>query len=87
MSDDLSMQALEGELADRAEASIAAGCDMILHCNGEMREMEEVASVCPVLEGRALERAQAAEAMLREPGEFDVDAARARYRDLLEPSV
>ena len=87
MSDDLSMQALEGELADRADASIAAGCDMILHCNGEMREMEEIAAVCPVLEGRALERAQAAEAMLREPDEIDVDAARARYRDLLEPSV
>ena len=87
MSDDLSMQALEGELADRADASIAAGCDMILHCNGEMREMEEIAAVCPVLEGRALERALAAEAMLREPNEIDVDAARARYRDLLEPSV
>lgn len=87
MSDDLSMQALDGELADRADASMAAGCDMILHCNGEMREMEEVASVCPVLEGRALERALAAEDMLREPDEIDVDAARARYRDLLEPSV
>ncbi|WP_075996318.1 beta-N-acetylhexosaminidase [Salaquimonas pukyongi] len=87
MSDDLSMQALEGTLADRTEASIGAGCDMVLHCNGDMREMTEVASVCPVLEGRALERAENAEALLVESGEIDVDAARARYRDLLEPAV
>ncbi|MCB1384915.1 MAG: beta-N-acetylhexosaminidase [Nitratireductor sp.] len=87
MSDDLSMQALDGDLAHRAEASIAAGCDVILHCNGDMREMEEIAAICPVLDGRALERAGRAEAMLGGGDEIDVDAARARYRDLLEPSV
>lgn len=87
MSDDLSMQALEGDLEHRAEASIAAGCDMILHCNGDMREMERVASVCPVLEGEALERSDRALARIEQPDEIDVDVMKARYRDLLAPSV
>lgn len=85
MSDDLSMEALEGDLAHRAQASLDAGCDVVLHCNGEMAQMEEVASVCPVLEGVALERAEAALAMLGSAGEIDVDALRLEYRQLVGP--
>jgi len=59
MSDDLSMQALSGGLAERAEAALAAGCDIALHCNGDMREMIAVAEAAPSLEGTALERFQA----------------------------
>lgn len=84
MSDDVSMEALEGDFGQRTEAAISAGCDVVLHCNGEMKEMDEVASVCPVLEGDALRRAEAAMAMIGEPEEFDVDAARTRYREMLE---
>ena len=87
MSDDLSMEALEGDFAHRTDACFAAGCDVVLHCNGTMREMQEIASVCPVLEGVSLERAQSATAMLVEPDEIDVDALRARYREILEPMV
>ncbi len=43
VSDDLSMQALSGSLGERARAAMAAGCDLALHCNGEMEEMAEVA--------------------------------------------
>ncbi len=42
MTDDLSMEALSGTIAQRAAASIAAGCDIILHCNGEPAEMQAV---------------------------------------------
>ena len=44
MSDDISMGALSGSIADRSRAAIAAGCDVVLHCNGEMAEMREVAA-------------------------------------------
>jgi beta-N-acetylhexosaminidase len=57
MSDDVSMKALRGPIRARAEASIAAGCDLALHCNGDLSEMREVAEASPALAGRAAERA------------------------------
>ena len=60
MTDDLSMKALKGPMEGRARAALDAGCDMLLHCNGDMPEMEAVADAAPVLEGKALERAGAA---------------------------
>ncbi len=63
MTDDLSMRALQGTLAQRAERAIAAGCDMILHCNGQMAEMADVASAAPGLGGVAAARADAALAL------------------------
>ena len=44
LSDDLSMQALSGTLGERAAASLAAGCDIALHCNGKPEEMDQVAA-------------------------------------------
>ena len=44
MSDDLSMKALQGDFATRAERAMAAGCDLVLHCNGDMAEMQAVDS-------------------------------------------
>ncbi|MGB7285730.1 MAG: beta-N-acetylhexosaminidase [Salaquimonas sp.] len=85
MSDDLSMQALEGDFAHRTDACFGAGCDLVLHCNGVLKEMDEIASVCRVLEDEALERAEATTALFSEPDEIDVDALRARYREILEP--
>lgn len=56
MCDDVSMEALDGTIAERTRDVIAAGCDGALHCNGKMDEMEQVAANSPVLEGRALTR-------------------------------
>jgi beta-N-acetylhexosaminidase len=79
ISDDLSMRALSGGLADRARDALAAGCDVVLHCNGEMAEMASVVGGTGRLEGRAAERAAAALARLpAAPEPFDAPAAGAR---------
>lgn len=44
MTDDLSMKALSGSFEERAAKSLDAGCDLVLHCNGDMTEMRAVAS-------------------------------------------
>ena len=51
MSDDVSMNALAGSIAERTRAIFAAGCDMVLHCNGKLDEMREVAAETPELSG------------------------------------
>src|SRR5438093_7453830 len=48
MSDDISMGALSGAIENRARAAIAAGCDVVLHCNGRLDEMQAVASAVPL---------------------------------------
>ncbi len=82
MSDDISMGALSGSLAERSRAAIAAGCDVVLHCNGKLAEMEEVASAAPVLAGDAKRRADAALMLRSAPDEFDVAAARRLFGKL-----
>jgi beta-N-acetylhexosaminidase len=82
MTDDLSMKALGGTMRDRADASIQAGCDMLLHCNGDMEEMTEVAVAAPRLAGRAAERAAAARAPARHTQDFDPEAAADRLASL-----
>jgi beta-N-acetylhexosaminidase len=83
MSDDLSMKALDGPLSVRAKQSLFAGCDLVLHCNGDMNEMKEVASEVTDLKGHALKRSEQALAHLSVPGAFDPAAAEARLAALL----
>ena len=83
MSDDLSMKALDGPLNVRAKAALFAGCDVVLHCNGDMNEMKDVALETGVLEGAALRRANQALSLLLEPKPFDPAAAEARVAALL----
>jgi beta-N-acetylhexosaminidase len=56
MTDDLSMKALKGDFTDLAQQSIAAGCDLVLHCNGDMAEMQAVIEGCGPLSDRAMVR-------------------------------
>lgn len=77
MSDDVSMNALTGSIAERTRAIVSAGCDMVLHCNGELAEMRQVAAEAPVLSGEALKRAQRALAARKPPQPLDREAARA----------
>ncbi|WP_281825734.1 glycoside hydrolase family 3 N-terminal domain-containing protein [Jannaschia rubra] len=77
MTDDISMGALPGDMAQRCTRAIAAGCDVILHCNGEAAEMEAVAATAPRLEGRSADRAARALAMRADPAPLDIEAAHA----------
>jgi len=81
MSDDLSMKALKGPFAERTRAALDAGCDVVLHCNGDLGEMKAVAAGLNELDGRCLERADAARAAARRPQPFDAAAAEARLAE------
>jgi beta-N-acetylhexosaminidase len=83
MTDDISMGALSGSFTGRAEAAIRAGCDLVLHCNGDPAEMEQVAGAVPELAAEALRRTDAALAARREPAEHDRRALEARFDRLL----
>jgi beta-N-acetylhexosaminidase len=84
MSDDISMGALSGSLSERSAAAIAAGCDMVLHCDGELAEMRAVAAAVPALAGEAARRAAAALATKRPAVPFDVAASRVEFSRLLK---
>ncbi|MFC5388872.1 beta-N-acetylhexosaminidase [Brevundimonas bullata] len=84
MSDDLSMKALSGTLTQRAEQSLKAGCDVILHCNGDLDEMRQVADGTGKLKGEARRRAEAAlKRIIHTPEPLDVAEARARLEAAL----
>ncbi|SFJ55149.1 glycoside hydrolase family 3 N-terminal domain-containing protein [Jannaschia pohangensis] len=82
MTDDISMGALPGDMASRCRASIEAGCDVILHCNGEREDMETVAENAPALSEAGLLRADRALSMRAGPVELDIEAAHAELADL-----
>jgi len=85
MTDDLSMKALSGSFRERAERSLKAGCDMLLHCNGEMAEMLAVAEGAAKLDGKRQDRALAAEAARERIEDFDPEDAESRLNDMLGP--
>jgi beta-N-acetylhexosaminidase len=84
MSDDISMGALSGSLGERACGALAAGCDVILHCNGDMAEMESVAAAAPQLQGAASRRAAAALTVRHPPASFEVAPKRAEFAALMK---
>ena len=84
LTDDLSMKALSGTFRERAEASLKAGCDVVLHCNGDLAQMRQVADGVGKLKGRAKQRAVAALArIVHTPEPLDPVEARLRFNALL----
>ena len=87
MSDDVSMNALSGTLAERTRASLKAGCDVALHCNGKMDEMQQVAAESPELSGKAAERASAALASRKPTAAIDLARARQDFAAMMAGQV
>ena len=83
ISDDLCMRALTGTPGERASAAIAAGCDVVLHCNGDLDEMREVARASPPLSAAARVRLARAQAMLGPAEPLDRAAAERRLANLI----
>lgn len=86
MTDDLNMQALSGDLGQRTASSMAAGCDIALHCKGDMAEMQMVAAACGRLNPAALIRADRALAQRHAPDAVDIAALAAEF-DRLMPTA
>ena len=83
MGDDVSMGALSGSIGERSRASLVAGCDVVLHCNGRLDEMQAVAAEAPELNGEAARRAAAALARRKAPAAIDLADSRREFADLM----
>ena len=82
MSDDLGMKALSGPFDARAEAALAAGCDVVLHCEGDLAEMEAVAKGTGLLGANGLRALAATAAVRRKPRAPLHDMAAASFQVL-----
>jgi beta-N-acetylhexosaminidase len=83
MTDDISMQALSGTVAERGTKALAAGCDLVLHCNGKMDEMVTLPDALGPMSPAAQARADAALALRRAPNPIDIPAAEAELASLM----
>ncbi|OHV89090.1 beta-N-acetylhexosaminidase [Mesorhizobium sp. ORS 3428] len=84
MSDDTSMKALSGDFPTKAAAILAAGCDLVLHCNGVFEEMSGIASRTTALEGKSLARAERALTYIKDRDAADESAIRAEFATYFE---
>lgn len=82
MTDDLNMQALGGDLTSRTALSMAAGVDIALHCNGDFKQMVEVARAAGAMSAVTLKRAAKVIASRPQPCTADIEALEAELAAL-----
>lgn len=86
MSDDISMKALQGDIGERSAAAIAAGCDIVLHCNGKMEEMQAIAASVGELSAASQARVDRVFEWLDPVQPVDITQLESRWAELLEGS-
>jgi beta-N-acetylhexosaminidase len=83
ISDDVSMKALKGDVGELSLAAVEAGCDAVLHCNGNLREMDRVARLTPRLTQSSLERLERGARLPQTRTDLNLTSARRRIEALL----
>jgi beta-N-acetylhexosaminidase len=83
MTDDISMEALSGSVGERSQASIKAGCDLVLHCNGNLEEMREVVEFSGKQSDESAARCAHALTFRKRPTDIDIHALEAEFQALL----
>ena len=92
MTDDLGMDALGGSLQQRGRRAREAGCDVLLHCSGFLKdpaailnEMRDVADAAGALDGLSLQRADRVMTQLEAPRAVAIDDLQTEYAELIAP--
>ncbi|KNG95479.1 glycoside hydrolase family 3 N-terminal domain-containing protein [Pseudaestuariivita atlantica] len=83
MTDDISMEALEGTVAERSAAALAAGCDVTLHCNGDLAEMRDIAATLPPMTQEAQKRGRSALSQRATPAPVDIPGLEAKLAEMI----
>ncbi|WP_299671158.1 beta-N-acetylhexosaminidase [uncultured Roseobacter sp.] len=83
MTDDASMKALSGTIEEITTGALAAGCDVVLHCNAPLDQRKRVAEAAGEMTDAAQARAERALSFRKPPDDIDIDAARAQLEALV----
>ena len=87
MTDDISMKALRGDLGQISRDALAAGCDVVLLCNGALDERRAVAEASGRMSDAAQARAERALVARRAPDTIDIAALEAELAELTDGRV
>jgi beta-N-acetylhexosaminidase len=83
IADDIGMQALSGSMRERAEATLAAGLDLTLHCNGDLKQMTSLMEAVPKIGTGVLITLASVRATMRTMTPDPAKAARSRLATLM----